>query len=86
MPTKTYILWNPATDALAKRGNKFVTHEGAQPPIWDAYPARFRGCGWQFEEVVGTIVDPNHSGPATYRREDSQCARFTKIVAPKDKQ
>ena len=80
MPTKTYILWNPATGALAKRGNKFVLHSGAQPPTWDRYPAGFRGSGWQFEEVVGTVIDPRHVGPPTYIREDSQVARFIKIT------
>jgi len=80
---KQWILWNHATDALAKRGNKFVVHEGKAPPVWDAYPKGFPSRdGWRFEEVCGTIVDPKHTGPATYIREDSQCARFTKIIAP----
>jgi hypothetical protein len=83
---KTYILWNSATQALAKRGNKFITHEGLQPPTWTRYPAHFpSGSGWRFEEVVETVVDPSHSGAPTYRREDSQVARFTKIIAKESK-
>jgi hypothetical protein len=83
---KQYILWNSATGALARRGNKFVLHEGKQPPTWDRYPAHFpAGSGFRFEEVVGTVVDPKHVGPPTYIREDSQVARFTKIIAREDK-
>ena len=82
---KQYILWNSATGAFAKRrGNKFVLHEGRQPPTWDNYPRQFpSSAGWQFEEVCGTVVDPKHVGPATYIREDSQVARFTKIIGAK---
>jgi hypothetical protein len=79
---KTYILWNSATRAVAKRGNKFVLHEGAQPPTWDNYPRRFpSSAGWRFEEVHEVVVDPKHNGPATYVQTDSQCARFSKIIS-----
>ena len=78
---KTYILWNSATGELAKRGKKFVTHEGKQPPTWDCYPRGFPSRdGWRYEEVVGTRIDRTHSGPARFEREDSQVARFIKII------
>jgi hypothetical protein len=83
---KTYILWNAATGAFAKRGNRFVLHEGKQPLTWDRYPRGFpSSAGWRFEEVCGVIVDPEHKGGATYIQTDSQVARFTKIIA-KEKQ
>jgi hypothetical protein len=78
---KQYVLWNAGTGALAKRGSKFVLHEGKQPPTWDRYPRHFpSSAGWRFEEVAGTVVDPAHVGPPAFIREDSQCARFTKII------
>jgi hypothetical protein len=80
---KQYILWNSATGALAKRGNKFVVHEGGPPPTWDNYPRRFpSSAGWRFEEIDGVEVDRNHTGAAFYVQRDSQCARFTKIISP----
>ena len=84
---KQFILWTSATGELAKRrGNKFVLHEGAQPPTWDNYPRGFpSAAGWKFEEVCGTAVDPKHSGPATFIQTDSQVARFTRIIAKESK-
>jgi hypothetical protein len=79
---KQYILWNSATGAFAKRrGNKFVLHEGRQPPTWDNYPRGFpSSAGWRYEEVHEVIIDPKHVGAPTYVQTDSQCARFTKIT------
>jgi hypothetical protein len=82
---KQYILWNSATGALAKRGKKFVLHEGRQPPTWDNYPRGFpSSAGWRYEEVHETVVDPKHSGAPAYVQTDSQCARFTKITGDKN--
>jgi hypothetical protein len=84
---KQYILWNSATDEFAKRSNKVVLHDGAQPPTWDNYPRRFpSNAGWRFEEVHETVVDPNHKGPPRFERRDSQVARFTKVIGPKANQ
>jgi hypothetical protein len=78
---KEFILWNVATGALAKRGKKFVVHQGRQPPTWDNYPRQFPSrAGWRYEEVHETVVDPKHSGPPNYIQTDSQCARFSKII------
>jgi hypothetical protein len=83
---KQYVLWNSATGELAKRAGKVVLHSGAQPPTWDRYPRRFpSSAGWRFEEVHETVVDPKHRGPARYERRDSQCARFSKIIAKESK-